>query len=305
MPILQNHKKQMPNLLSPATRIGYVHYTVADLEKQIDFYTNLLGLQLHWKQNNSAGLGAGGADLVQFTEDKTAKRYKQATGLYHQALLLPNRKELARAIARLIAYKYPNSPTDHTISQTTYLEDPEGNTIELLADTPDEGTWEVTEDLLVVRDKQGRERHMSISLDLNILFEHLTHSDDIYQPMPKNTITGHIHLYVNNLLAAMHFYSDIIGFQRQNMMDTFKMADTTLPGFNVHIIAFNTWKGEHARPAPPPALGMRAYTINLTSAGEMKNVLHRINQAGLPIQESPEGTLVQDPVGNVVLLTQS
>jgi catechol 2,3-dioxygenase len=303
--MLQQIKDQSLGLLSPATRIGYVHYIVADLEKQITFYTSVLGLQVHWKQGHSAGLGAGQADLVRFTEDKTARRYQQATGLYHQALLLPSRKELARAIARIFSFRYPNSPTDHTISQTTYLEDPEGNTIELLADTPQEGTWEVTESSLIVRDKHGKERHMSISLDLEDLFKELTPADDLHQPFPADTITGHIHLYVNNLQASMNFYSKILGFQKQNMMQKFKMADTTLPGFNVHIIAFNTWKGEHARQAPSPALGMLEYTINLTSPDEQKGVLDRIRQAGLTAQETPEGWLVQDPVGNRVVLTTS
>jgi catechol 2,3-dioxygenase len=279
-----------------------VHYTVADLEKQIAFYTQILGLQLHWRQDDSAGLGTGQADLVRFTEDKAARRYEHATGLYHQAFLLPNRKELARVIARLSSYKYPNSPTDHTISQTTYLEDPEGNTIELLADTPEEGTWEVTENSLAVRDKKGKERHMSIALDLKELFKQLTPADDIFKPMPADTITGHIHLYVNSLQASMNFYSDIIGFQKQNMLPKFKMADTTLPGFNVHIIAFNTWKGEHARQAPSLALGMREYSINLTGSEELKGVVERIKQEGMQMQESSKGVLVKDPVGNSVLL---
>lgn len=303
MATILNNQHSIKSLLSPATRLGYVHYTVADLEKQITFYTQLLGLQLHWRQDNKAGLGAGKADLVQFTEEKTAKRYEHVTGLYHQAFLLPNRKELARAIARIFSYQYPNSPTDHTISQTTYLEDPEGNTIELLADTPEEGSWEVTDTSLVVRDKHGQERHMSIALDLKDLFKLLTPADDIHEPIPVDTITGHVHLYVNNLQDAMKFYSEVIGFEKQNMMQRFKMADTTLPGFNVHIVAFNTWKGENARQAPSPALGMHYYTINLINPVDRDNVLKRINEAGLKLTESPEGICVNDPVGNRVLLT--
>jgi catechol 2,3-dioxygenase len=301
MPII--HTNPSRGLLSPDTRLGYVHYTVADLEKQIAFYTQILGLQLHWKTSNKAGLGAGKADLIQFTEDKAARRYEQATGLYHQALLLPNRKELARAIARLFSYRYPNSPTDHTISQTTYLEDPEGNTIELLADTPEEGTWEVMENGLSVRDNQGKERHMSIALDVEALFRQLSPADDIHQPMPTDTITGHVHLYVNNLHTAMAFYSDVLGFQKQSIMPKYKMADTTLPGFNVHMIAFNTWKGENARPAPSPALGMQYFTINLTSSEDRIKLVERLTHAGNAIKETSEGIAVNDPVGNGVLIT--
>jgi catechol 2,3-dioxygenase len=121
--------------------------------------------------------------------------------------------------------------------------------------------------------------------------------------MPADTITGHIHLYVNNLQTSMNFYRDIIGFQQQIMLPKFKMADTTLPGFNVHMIAFNTWKGEQARQAPFPALGMRKYTINLTSGEEFKDVVARITQAGLTTQKNPESVVVRDPAGNSVEIT--
>jgi len=217
------------NLLSADTRLGYVHYTVSNLENQIHFYTQILGLQLHWRDENNAGLGTGKKDLLLFTEDKNARRYNGVTGLYHQAFLLPNRKELARAIKRIMAFNYPQSPTDHTISQTTYLDDPEGNTIELLADTPEEGTWEITDNNFVARDKQGKTKHPSAPLNLPDLFSHLSPNENIMKGIPADTITGHVHLYVNNLDAAMHFYQGVLGFHKQYYYASFKWPISPCP----------------------------------------------------------------------------
>src|SRR5512147_990073 len=85
--------------IHPATRIGTVSLKVADLENQIQFYQQALGFQLHWRDGNKAGLGAGGADLLQLTDEPNLRRYRGVTGLYHFAVLFPNRRELARALS--------------------------------------------------------------------------------------------------------------------------------------------------------------------------------------------------------------
>src|SRR3989304_3763374 len=94
--------------IPPATLMGYVSLTVANLDNQILFYQQTLGFKLHWRENNKAGLGAGGADLLRLTEEPNLKRYRGVTGLYHFAVLFPNRRELARALGRLISSKNPN-----------------------------------------------------------------------------------------------------------------------------------------------------------------------------------------------------
>ena len=105
--------------IHPATLMGHVSLTVATLENQITFYTQALGFKLHWREGNRAGLGAGGADLLRLTEEPNRKRYRGTTGLYHVAILFPNRKELARAMARLFAIRHENYPTDHIMTKTT------------------------------------------------------------------------------------------------------------------------------------------------------------------------------------------
>ena len=123
-------------MIHPDSRIGHVHLTVADLERQIEFYRNVVGFELRWREGETAGLGAGQADLLRMTEDSGPSRVRGTTGLYHFAILYPNRRELARSVARLFELRYPNYPTDHLMTETTYLDDPEGNGIELYTDTP-------------------------------------------------------------------------------------------------------------------------------------------------------------------------
>jgi catechol 2,3-dioxygenase len=105
--------------------------TVANLERQISFYTQVLGFKLHWQEESEAALGTEAEVLLRLTEEPSARRVQNSAGMYHFAILYPSRKELARAIARLFALRYPNSPTDHGVSMTTYLDDLEGNNIEL------------------------------------------------------------------------------------------------------------------------------------------------------------------------------
>uniref|UniRef100_UPI0035B51A19 VOC family protein n=1 Tax=Symbiobacterium terraclitae TaxID=557451 RepID=UPI0035B51A19 len=117
----------MTQEIHPETRLGPVHLTVSSLDRLTDFYQRALGLQVHWRSDGRAGLGAGGEDLLVLYEAPGARPTPRTTGLYHFALLLPDRRELARAIVRLAQLKVPQAPTDHLMTETTYLSDPEGN----------------------------------------------------------------------------------------------------------------------------------------------------------------------------------
>ena len=126
--------------IHPGTRIGPVSLTVSNLAHQVDFYQDALGLQVRAQAGNRLRLGTSRTDLIELVEDPTAARARRVTGLYHLALLYPNRKELARALARLFSLQIPNSPTDHIMTKTTYLDDQEGNGIELYCESPEDGS---------------------------------------------------------------------------------------------------------------------------------------------------------------------
>src|SRR5574338_1701088 len=141
--------------IEPRTRMGHVSLRVASLDNQVAFYQQALGFVQHWREGNSAGLGAGGADLLRLVEEPGLQRYRRTTGLYHFAVLFPGQRELARAVARLFVLKYPNSPTDHIMTKTTYLSDLEGNGIELYAESPEDGTFTIKDDQFVTTRADG------------------------------------------------------------------------------------------------------------------------------------------------------
>ena len=290
--------------IHPATKIGLVSLRVANLENQLLFYQQVLGFQLHWREGNKAGLGAGGADLLRMTEEPDLKRYRGVTGLYHFAVLFPNRRELARAIARLMVLKYPNYPTDHIMTKTTYLDDPEGNGIELYCESPEDGTWTLSDGVYETRRADGSLSDGREPLDVNALLTHLSEDDRLDVPIPPETRMGHIHLHVRNIDEAVDFYHGVIGFDVMGVAKAFRMGFVSAGGYHHHI-GLNTWQGEGAPPPLVDALGMRHFTVDLPDQASLDEVVARVEKAGVPANQTEDGLLVYDPSQNGVILRTS
>ena len=288
--------------IHPTTRMGHVALTVANLENQVSFYTQVLGFKLHWREGNQAGLGAGGADLLRLTVEPNLKRYRGATGLYHFAVLFPNRRELARAIARLYAVKYENYPTDHIMTKTTYLDDPEGNGIELYAESPEDGTWSLANGEYITRRADGSLSNGREPLDVKALLENLQQDDRLDQSIPPETRVGHVHLHVRNIEEAVDFYHGIIGFDVMGIAKAFRMAFVSAGGYHHHL-GLNTWQGEGAPPPPADAVGLRYFTINLPNQEALDQVIARIDAAGIASNRTEDGLLIHDPSENGVILS--
>lgn len=287
--------------IHPATLMGYVSLTVASLENQILFYQRALGFKLHWRENNKAGLGVGGADLLRLTEEPNLKKYRGVTGLYHFAVLFPNRRELARAVARLSALKYRNYPTDHIMTKTTYLDDPEGNGIELYCESPEDGMFIIENNDFVTRRTDGTLSSGREPLDVEALFSHLKEDDKLDDPLPLETRVGHVHLHVRNVQEAVDFYHGMIGFDVMGMSSTFQAAFISAGGYHHHL-GLNAWQGEGAPPPQTDAVGLRYFTIDLPNQKALDDVIERINKAGIPSNQIEEGLLLYDPSQNGVVL---
>lgn len=289
-------------VIHPATRMGYVHLTVADLERQIEFYQRVLGFTLHWRKEQKAGLGAGHDDLLRLTEDRDARRPHGTTGLYHFAVLYPERRELARAIGRLFSLHYPNYPTDHLMTETTYLDDPEGNGIELYFDTPERGRWDMSDDGFAAVDAQGNPHSGREPLDVEALLRELQSGDRLDQAAPEGAVIGHVHLHVADIAEANHFYHDLLGYEIQGLSSSVGVSFVSAGGYHHHI-GLNTWLGQGA-PAPPSgALGLRYFTIVLPDQSELGRLVESLRRASIPVEELDSGRLVRDPFRNGVLLT--
>ncbi len=288
--------------IHPATKIGMVSLKVASLENQLAFYQQALGFQLHWREGNRAGLGAGGADLLQLTEEPNLKKYRGVTGLYHFAVLFPNRRELARALARLIVLKYQNYPTDHIMTKTTYLDDPEGNGIELYCESPEDGTWSLASGEYITRRADGSLSDGREPLDVEALLKHLQEEDRLDVPIPPETRVGHVHLHVRDIDEAVDFYHGLLGFDVMGVAKAFHMAFVSAGGYHHHI-GLNTWQGEGAPPPPADAVGLRYFTVVLPDQKALDEVIAHIDQAGIPANQMEEGLLLFDPSQNGVVLT--
>ncbi len=298
-----NSKTKTDFSIDPATKIGHVSLTVADLDNQLAFYQQVLGFVQHWREGSQAGLGAGnGVDLLRLTEKPNLRRYRRVTGLYHFAVLFPNRRELARAVGRLFALKIRNYPTDHIMTKTTYLDDPEGNGIELYAESPEDGSWSLAGGEYITRRADGTLSDGREPLDVEALFSHLQADDRLDETIPAATRLGHVHLHVRDLQEAVDFYHNVIGFDVMGIAESVRMAFVSAGGYHHHI-GLNTWQGEGAPAPAPDAVGLRYFTVELPNRAALDQVIQRVDQAGLPSNQTDDGLLVHDPSQNGVMLT--
>jgi len=287
--------------IHPKTLMGQVSLRVANLNNQLEFYQKALGFKLHWREENKAGLGAGGADLLLLTEEPGSKKYRGVTGLYHAAYLFPSRRELAIAMARLFALKYPNSPTDHIMTKTTYLDDLEGNGIELYCESPEDGSWKFANGRYESRRVDGSWSDGREPLDVEALFKHLKDDDQLDAPVPPETRIGHVHLHVRDVEEAVDFYHNIIGFDVMGLAKAYRMGFVSAGGYHHHL-GLNTWQGEGAPPPPPDAVGLRYFSIDLPTQAAYDEVAARVDAAGIPSNLTEAGLLLQDPSQNGVML---
>ncbi len=288
--------------IDPKTHIGLVSLTVSDLDRQLEFYEKVIGLQLRDRDENTASLGAGRADLLRLTRVPGATRGRGTTGLYHFAVLLPDRRELARVMGRLFALHYRNYPTDHIMTKTTYLNDLEGNGIELYTESPEDGMWSLANGDYVTRRADGSLSDGREPLDVEGLLKHLEPEDRLDAPMPPETKIGHVHLHVRDLAEAVNFYHGIIGFDVMGVAKAFRMGFVSAGGYHHHV-GLNTWQGEGAPPPAPNSLGLRYFSVVLPDQAALDRVLERVRQAGVPTQQTEAGLLLRDPSQNGVVLS--
>ncbi len=253
-----------PATVAAGTRLGPVHIAVTDAERALTVWRDLVGLSEIRRDERTIELGAGGRTLVVLHANAERPVVKNTSGLYHVAIHVPTRKDLARVTARLIAARYYNSPTDHLVSEAVYLWDLDGNGIEMTFETPSRGklTSDGNDYFGITTD--GRRTSGRDPIDVRGLLGELAPGDDLAAPLPAATRIGHVHVHVSALDAAMDFYSRVIGFRRLMLAGRIGMGDVTMD-YPPHIIAFNTWAGVGAPQAPAGSAGLRWFTIVVPS----------------------------------------
>jgi catechol 2,3-dioxygenase len=245
------------------------------------------------RDNGRATLGAD-SPLLRLVEEPGAEPDTGYTGLYHVALLVPDRPTLARFLAHAARERIPlQGLSDHDVSEAIYLRDPDRHGIEVYVDRPRE-LWE------------GRvwERLTTMPLDVDDLLAELDDSAPApFAGLPDGTVVGHVHLRVAEVDAAVAFYRDVLG-----MGLTAQLASSAVflsaGGYHHHIGA-NTWESRGARPAPPGSATLRHATILLPDEAERDRVAERVANAGQEPKPAAGGLLVRDPSGNGVLLASA
>src|SRR3954466_12704088 len=272
--------------LPPDTAVGPVRLTVTDPDRAQAFYERTIGLRPLEERDSALRLGPeGGAPLVELVGEPDAPpRPGGTTGLFHQAILFPTRADLAQALHRVIDAGWRlTGASDHLVSEALYLNDPEGNGIELYRDRPRE-EW---------RHEGGELQMATLPLDLQDLVEELHGAEVQEGGAPAGTRIGHVHLNVGDLAAAEAFYNGALGFDVT--VRGYPGALFLSAGGYHHHIGLNTWAGEGAPPPPPGSRGLRSFDVELPSAAEVDEVAGRLDQAGAdPVREDGV-VLARDP----------
>lgn len=284
-----NDQSKLPD----GTKIGRVRLRVHDIEQTRKFYESTLGLEVLAVEGENLNLGvAPDRVLVQLMADPGAQqRPRRSTGLYHFALLVPDRRELAVVLERLLSRSYPlQGAADHYVSEAVYLADPEGNGIEVYADRSRE-EWFTD---------SGEMRMGTISLDVDDLLSTLETYPDRPIHLPGDTRVGHVHLHVSDLDQAIAFYRDVIGFEL--MMKYGPSAGFLSAGGYHHHIGVNTWVGEGAAPPPDGATGLVDYAILVPDGSELERIAGRATESGYAVDKGDGLVRIADPSDNKIVI---
>jgi catechol 2,3-dioxygenase len=278
--------------IDPQASVGPVTLTVRDLPAVRGFYERVVGLEALRTGPGAVVLGAAGRPLVELVEDRQAPpRPPRTSGLFHLAILVPSRAELARSLRRSIEARWPlQGASDHLVSEALYLGDPEGNGIEIYRDRPRE-EWR----------RDGEELRMAtLPLELDELLAESRQEAETAEPLAAGARMGHVHLNVGDLAAAEAFYAGLLGLDVTAR--GYPGALFLSAGGYHHHIGLNTWRGEGVLPPPPGALGLRRYELTLPDSGALEDVLARLRGGGVEVETADGRAVVCDPAGNPLQL---
>jgi catechol 2,3-dioxygenase len=277
--------------IAPQTTVGAVHLTVADLARSLDYYLGAIGLRVLEEGAGQASLGADGRELLALVEERDARPAAGYTGLYHFALVVPERAQLAAWLAHAARDRVPLvGLSDHFVSEALYLSDPDGHGIEIYRDRPRE-TWE---------GKVGTTL-TTLPLDVDDLLGVLDDpATEPFDGLPAGTAMGHVHLKVAGIPETIGFYRDVLGLGLMAQLGD-QAAFLSAGGYHHHVGA-NTWESAGALPSPAGTAALRHATVLLPDDSARADVVAAVESADLPVEDRDGDPLVRDPSGNALVL---
>ena len=263
---------------------------VKDLVSQTAFYQQIIGLEILSQTEAEAVLGISGKALVHLIQAQESGEVREHYGLYHLAILLPIRKALADVLKHLTDLQIPLvGGADHGYSEALYLEDLEGNGIELYRDKP-VATWDIRED--------GRIIGVTEALAAQDIYE----LGERVEPfiLAEGTRMGHIHLSVKDSRKSSQFYQNVLGLEDKFSVPS---ASWIAAGDYHHHLAVNEWGGKGLAPRKQGLPGLAYYVIEVASKEELLTIAQRAQEVDAPIKWLTSSQLeVTDPDGIVTCI---
>lgn len=244
---------------------------VKDLARQTAFYTQIIGLEIRTQTETEVILGAGGKDLVHLIQTNRKEAVKSSYGLYHMAILLPSREDLADVFKHIAELNYPFiGAADHGYSEALYLEDPEGNGIELYRDKP-VADWDIRED--------GRIIGVTEELSAQEIYD-MGRKVDPFVIAP-DTRMGHIHLSVKDSHLATAFYQSVL-----DLSDKFTIpsASWIASGDYHHHLAVNEWGGKNLDKREAEFPGLAYYVVEVEKKEDLAAIAEKAKAHGAPVR---------------------
>ncbi|MFC4803027.1 VOC family protein [Neobacillus sp. GCM10023253] len=274
----------------PITFVGQVNLKVENLQRSLAFYQQVIGFKVLEQSERSASLTADGKTVLLSIEQPTNVVPKQGktTGLYHYALLLPKRSDLARIVQHFAEIGLRFGSSDHLVSEALYLSDPDGNGIEIYIDR-DPSVW------------NWNKGEVAMAVDpLNFSDLLSGGKQPAWEGLPAGTVMGHIHLHVSELKKTEEFYIKGLGFEVVNRFGS--QALFISDGKYHHHIGLNTWNGVGA-PAPSPnSVGLETFTLMLANEEKRNNIINQLKSIGATVTEENGSFITSDPSGNRIIL---
>ncbi len=271
--------------MNPALEIGLVAIKVSQLERSIAYYTDVIGLKVLRQTDTIAEFTADGQTTLLIIEEivnATIPRRQSVAGLYHFAILLPDRMSLGLSLRNLLEQGESIGQGDHLVSEALYLYDPDNNGIEIYADRP-RSTWQ--------KDARGQYIMGTEPVDAESLLK--LAEGQVWKGMPAGTKIGHVHFHVSSLAVARKFYVDTLGFEIV-LTDDRSVLFISAGGYHHHM-GLNIWAGEGAPNAPQNSTGIDYYTLQLPDEAALKEVADRVEAAGLPFEYDGQQLWITDP----------
>lgn len=274
----------------PNTYVGQVNFKVQSLERALKFYQEVIGFKVLEQTERKAELTADGKTVLLSIEqpDNVEPKQGRTTGLYHFALLLPTRSDLAHIVQHFTNIGLRFGSSDHLVSEALYLSDPDGNGIEIYRDRdPSEWNW-----------KHGEVGMAVDPLDFKDLLSGVEQQP--WQGLPADTVMGHVHLHVSELAKTEDYYTKGLGFEVVNRFGTQALFIST--GNYHHHIGLNTWNGVGAPKPAENSVGLQSLHIIYPDDAARDRAVTNLKNMNAPVSEENGAFATSDPSGNRILL---